>query len=45
MSHAPRRRRIIEARRDYPGQMFCGLFVKNLENVQGDERDIIIMTE
>jgi predicted DNA-binding WGR domain protein len=24
--------------------VFCGLFVKNLENVQGDERDIIIMS-
>ncbi len=23
---------------------YCGLFVKNLENVQGDERDIIIMS-
>jgi hypothetical protein len=23
---------------------FCGLFVKNLENVQGDERDIIIVS-
>lgn len=23
---------------------FCGLFVKNLENVQGDERDIVIMS-
>ncbi len=23
---------------------FCGLFVKNLENVQGDERDIIIIS-
>jgi hypothetical protein len=23
---------------------FCGLFVKNLENVQGDERDIIILS-
>jgi predicted DNA-binding WGR domain protein len=23
---------------------FCGLFVKNLENVQGDERDIILMS-
>ena len=23
---------------------FVGLFVKNLENVQGDERDIIIMS-
>ena len=22
---------------------FCGLFVKNLENVQGDERDIILL--
>jgi len=26
------------------GQVFCGLFVKNLENVQGDERDIILMS-
>lgn len=24
--------------------VFCGLFVKNLENVQGDERDIVIMS-
>lgn len=24
--------------------VFCGLFVKNLENVQGDERDIILMS-
>ncbi|HEY6226567.1 MAG TPA: AAA domain-containing protein, partial [Verrucomicrobiae bacterium] len=24
--------------------VFCGLFIKNLENVQGDERDIIIMS-
>jgi predicted DNA-binding WGR domain protein len=24
--------------------VFCGLFVKNLENVQGDERDVIIMS-
>ena len=23
---------------------FCGLFVKNLENVQGDERDIVILS-
>src|SRR5262249_26223895 len=23
---------------------FCGLFVKNLENVQGDERDLIILS-
>ncbi|NNF53467.1 MAG: DUF4011 domain-containing protein [Acidimicrobiales bacterium] len=26
------------------GEEFVGLFVKNLENVQGDERDIIIMS-
>jgi predicted DNA-binding WGR domain protein len=25
-------------------EVFCGLFVKNLENVQGDERDVIIMS-
>jgi hypothetical protein len=25
-------------------EQFCGLFVKNLENVQGDERDIIIVS-
>ncbi len=30
--------------REEDGQ-FVGLFVKNLENVQGDERDIIIMSE
>ncbi len=24
--------------------VFCGLFVKNLENVQGDERDIILLS-
>lgn len=29
--------------REDDGQ-FCGLFIKNLENVQGDERDIIIMS-
>ena len=29
--------------REEDGQ-FCGLFVKNLENVQGDERDIIILS-
>ena len=23
---------------------FCGLFVKNLENIQGDERDIILLS-
>jgi superfamily I DNA and/or RNA helicase len=26
------------------GDQFCGLFVKNLENVQGDERDIIVLS-
>jgi len=25
-------------------EQFCGLFVKNLENVQGDERDMIILS-
>ncbi len=25
-------------------EQFCGLFVKNLENVQGDERDVIILS-
>ena len=25
-------------------EQFCGLFVKNLENVQGDERDIILLS-
>ena len=25
-------------------EQFCGLFIKNLENVQGDERDLIIMS-
>lgn len=29
--------------REEDGQ-FCGLFIKNLENVQGDERDLIIMS-
>jgi predicted DNA-binding WGR domain protein len=32
-----------EMDREEDGQ-FCGLFIKNLENVQGDERDIIIMS-
>lgn len=32
-----------EMEREEDGQ-FCGLFVKNLENVQGDERDIIILS-
>ena len=25
-------------------EQFCGLFIKNLENVQGDERDLVIMS-
>lgn len=29
--------------REEDGQ-FCGLFIKNLENVQGDERDLIILS-
>lgn len=32
-----------EYEREDDGQL-CGLFVKNLENVQGDERDIIILS-
>ncbi|MGN6693261.1 MAG: AAA domain-containing protein [Aquihabitans sp.] len=32
-----------EERREDDGQ-FVGLFVKNLENIQGDERDIIVMS-
>jgi predicted DNA-binding WGR domain protein len=32
-----------EYEREEAGQ-FCGLFVKNLENVQGDERDIILLS-
>jgi predicted DNA-binding WGR domain protein len=32
-----------EYEREEHGQ-FCGLFVKNLENVQGDERDIILLS-
>jgi predicted DNA-binding WGR domain protein len=32
-----------EYEREEEGQ-FCGLFVKNLENVQGDERDVIILS-
>lgn len=32
-----------EYEREENGQ-FCGLFVKNLENVQGDERDIILLS-
>ncbi|MBE2213010.1 MAG: WGR domain-containing protein [Opitutaceae bacterium] len=32
-----------EYEREEDGQ-FCGLFVKNLENVQGDERDIVLLS-
>ena len=32
-----------EFEREEAGE-FCGLFVKNLENVQGDERDVIILS-
>ncbi len=32
-----------ELEREEEGQ-FCGLFIKNLENVQGDERDIILLS-
>ncbi|HKB89939.1 MAG TPA: AAA domain-containing protein, partial [Opitutaceae bacterium] len=37
------RRLEAEYEREDEGQ-FCGFFVKNLENVQGDERDIIILS-
>ncbi len=33
---------VERAREDH--DQFCGLFVKNLENVQGDERDVIVMS-
>ncbi len=33
----------LEEEREEDGQ-FVGLFVKNLENVQGDERDVIILS-
>jgi predicted DNA-binding WGR domain protein len=38
-----RNRLETEYEREEHGQ-FCGLFVKNLENVQGDERDIILLS-
>lgn len=38
-----RNRLETEMEREEDGQ-FCGLFIKNLENVQGDERDIIILS-
>ncbi len=38
-----RERLEFETQREEDGQ-FCGLFIKNLENVQGDERDIIILS-
>ncbi len=37
------RRLEAEIEREEDGQL-CGLFVKNLENVQGDERDIIVLS-
>lgn len=37
------RRLAEEYEREEDGQ-FCGLFVKNLENVQGDERDIMLLS-
>ncbi len=37
------RRLELEREREEDGQ-FCGLFVKNLENVQGDERDIMLLS-
>ena len=33
----------VELNREEDDQ-FCGLFIKNLENVQGDERDIILLS-
>ena len=38
-----RNRLEAEYEREEDGQ-FCGLFVKNLENVQGDERDVILLS-
>jgi len=38
-----RNRLEAEYEREEHGQ-FCGLFVKNLENVQGDERDVILLS-
>jgi superfamily I DNA and/or RNA helicase len=38
-----RTRLTAEFEREEDGQ-FCGLFVKNLENVQGDERDIMLLS-
>lgn len=37
-------RRLEEEYSREEDDQFCGLFVKNLENVQGDERDIIILS-
>lgn len=36
--------RLEEERNREENDQFCGLFVKNLENVQGDERDIILLS-
>jgi hypothetical protein len=38
-----RERLEVEYEREEDGQ-FCGLLVKNLENIQGDERDIVILS-
>ncbi len=35
---------IDAARQRYEGAQYVGLFVKNIENVQGDERDIILFS-
>ncbi len=41
---APFRDRLdAEREREIEGQ-FCGLLIKNLENIQGDERDIIVLS-
>ena len=43
IDEAFRARLAEEFEREEDGQ-FCGLFVKNLENVQGDERDIMLLS-
>lgn len=41
----PKIANLIEAARNYKeGDSDAGLFIKNLENVQGDERDVIILS-
>ncbi|QDK38450.1 AAA domain-containing protein [Bdellovibrio sp. NC01] len=45
MEKDPATRKLIEAARAHKdGEADAGLFVKNLENVQGDERDVILMS-